>query len=148
MESLENKLERLTPVQRQEVEDFVDFLVSRSGMVRDFPGAQPVPSPLMNGAPPPLTLIEPVHIAMTVPFRESEQPYAAVQQPSSPVPEEPAGVIQEITVGGDDGIARDYLDYGQFEQVSPANEAVRKVKEKMSRRGESDKAGHILEWID
>ena len=71
MESLESKLERLTPVQRQEVEDFVDFLLSRSGMIRDIPRPLPVTPPL-NGAPPPLTLIEPVHIAMGVTYHEPE----------------------------------------------------------------------------
>ena len=30
MESLENKLDRLTPDQRREVEDFVDFLIQRA----------------------------------------------------------------------------------------------------------------------
>ena len=31
MESLESKLDRLSPEQRKEVEDFVDFLLFRSG---------------------------------------------------------------------------------------------------------------------
>jgi hypothetical protein len=147
MESLESKLERLNPVQRQEVEDFVDFLLSR-GMIRDFPNVHPAPPPLMNGAPPQLTMIEPVHIAVTGQFRETSQ------SPAGPVPvpsesEDPAAGIQEINVGGDDG---NYLDYGKFEQPalspSPAIEAVRKVKEKLNRREEHDKTGHILEWID
>jgi hypothetical protein len=152
MESLESKLERLSPVQRQEVEDFVDFLLSR-GTVRDFPAVHQAPPPLMNGAPPPLTMIEPVHIAMTVPLQEPGPAPGAGPAPSPSAAEEPAGVIQEIDVGGDDG---NYLDYGKFEQPSPsqsqlpspATEAVKKVREKLSRREERDTSGHILEWID
>jgi hypothetical protein len=37
MESLESKLDGLTPEQRKEVEDFVDFLIYRSG---NLPGPQ------------------------------------------------------------------------------------------------------------
>ena len=146
MESLENKLERLTPVQRQEVEDFVDFLLSRSGMIRDFPGPVPVPPPFVNGAPPPLTMIEPVHI-MTVPLPENEHAHVDSQTPSR-VPEEPVGLIHEIAGQGDNGITGDYMDYGQFEQATPATEAVKKVKEKLAKREERDKGSQILEWID
>lgn len=149
MESLESKLERLNPVQRQEVEDFVDFLLFRSGTVRDFPAVHPAPPPLMNGAPPPLTMIEPGHIAMTGQFHETDKSPVSGPAPVPFEPEDTARGIQEINVGGDDG---NYLDYGKFEQQSqspsPAVEAVRKVKEKLSRREEHDKTGHILEWID
>jgi hypothetical protein len=147
MESLESKLERLTPVQRQEVEDFVDFLLSRSGRVRDFPVVLQAPPPLMNGAPPPLTLIEPVHIATDVPFREPEH-VLKDSEISSSVREEPPGGIQEIAVGNDDTFDHDYIDYGRFEKPSPATEAVMKVKEKIVKRHEQEKSGHILEWID
>jgi len=147
MESLESKLERLTPFQQKEVEDFVDFLLSRSGIIRDVPGPIPVAPPLINGAPPPLTMIEPVHI-MTGSLHETEQQSLPGSGSPSPAPEETAGVIQEIGTGGDDWIARDYLDYGKFEQPSPAAEAVKKVKEKLGRRQEQDKGNHILEWID
>ena len=148
MESFESKLERLNPVQRQEVEDFVDFLLSR-GIVREVPASHTAPPPLMNGAPPPLTMVEPVHIAMTSQFRETSQSSGASPAPALFEPEYQATGIQEIDVGGEDG---SYLDYGKFEKPSlppsPATEAVRNVKEKLSRREEHDKTGHILEWID
>ena len=38
MESLESKLDRLTPDQRKEIEDFVDFLLYRSGNLPVAPG--------------------------------------------------------------------------------------------------------------
>ena len=34
MESLESKLDRLSPEQRREVEDFVDFLIQRAEGIR------------------------------------------------------------------------------------------------------------------
>ena len=42
MESLESKLDRLSPEQRKEVEDFMDFLMYRSGNSHESPGTAPV----------------------------------------------------------------------------------------------------------
>ena len=57
--------------------------------------------------------------------------------------------VQEYRAPGDDGISRDYLDYGQFDQSpSPATESVKKVKQKISRREDQGKAHQLLEWID
>ena len=65
MESLESKLDRLSPEQRKEIEDFVDFLLSRSG-TGVVPPSTPVNNPpVLNIAPPPLSLIEPVHAEET-----------------------------------------------------------------------------------
>ncbi|MFA4861509.1 hypothetical protein [Methanoregula sp.] len=69
----------------------------------------------------------------------------------SPVPVETNNPppIQEITVGGDDWVTRDYMDYGKFEeQPSPATEAVKKVKQIIIKKEEQEKPRHILEWID
>ncbi len=60
MESLESKIERLPPEQHKEVEDFVDFLLFRSGIVQESP-VLPVPPRSLNAAPP-LIVQEPVHI--------------------------------------------------------------------------------------
>ena len=50
---------------------------------------------------------------------------------------------------GDDRIARDYMDYGQFERTSsPAITAVKKVKEKLQKREENEKPRVSLDWID
>jgi len=41
------------------------------------------------------------------------------------------------------------MDYGQFEQApSPAAEAVKKVKQKISQREEQEKSHQLLDWID
>jgi hypothetical protein len=56
--------------------------------------------------------------------------------------------IQEITVEVDDQISRNYMDYGQFEQSSPATEAVKKVKAKIIQKSEQEKSHHLLDWID
>lgn len=148
MESLESKLDRLSPGQRKETEDFVDFLLSRSGLVdappntpRDFP-------PVLNVAPPPMSLIEPVHNTETRPAllqdlaNTDEQAMRATAYESVPAP------FQEIG-GGGDRITHDYIDYGQFEhQPSMATEAVKKVKRKIIAREEKEKPRHLLDWVD
>ncbi len=48
MESLENKLDRLPPEQRKEVEDFVDFLLFRSGNIPAPPAAGQTPLSFQN----------------------------------------------------------------------------------------------------
>ena len=147
MESLESKLERLAPDQRREVEDFVDFLLSRYGIARDFPGTIPAPPPLMNSVPPPLTITEPIHIAMTASSHETGQVNRKDHGISSMVHEEVRGGVQEIN-GGNEEYDPDYIDYGIFEKPSPAVEAVLKVKDKICKRHEREKTVHILEWID
>jgi hypothetical protein len=60
MESLESKMDRLSPDQRKEVENFVDFLIYRSGNQMESHTAVPPPPPIQNPAPP-LSPAEPVH---------------------------------------------------------------------------------------
>jgi hypothetical protein len=63
--------------------------------------------------------------------------------------EESEPVIHEITVGGDDRITHDYMDYGQFDQQpSPATEAVAKVRKKIIARQAEEKPHHLLDWVD
>jgi len=148
MESLESKLDRLSPDQRKEVEDFVDFLMYRSGNSPGVPVTRDTPPALQNIAPPPLTLPEPVH------FGENPliNAYNSHQEDNSPLPvkdDEQVKPIQEIIVGGEDRINREYMDYGQFEQKSsPATVAVKNVKEKLLKREEQEKPRVSLDWID
>jgi hypothetical protein len=146
MESLESKLERLSPDQRKEVEDFVDFLISRSGNATISVNTS---SPrLHNGAPPPLTMEEPVHIPENPPFTV-HVPLNREETPPSVRNEEPAPPFSEIAAGIDNAITHDYMDYGQFEeQSSPATEAVKKVKKKLIAREAEDKSKHLLDWVD
>jgi hypothetical protein len=148
MESLESKLERLSPDQRKEVEDFVDFLIFRSG---NFPGSPPaalVPPRIQNVAPPPFVIQEPVQILENSPAKEVDT--SPGENPPAPVPrQESATPFHEVSAAGDDRIARDYMDYGQFEQKSsPAVIAVKKVKEKLQKREEQENPRVSLDWID
>jgi hypothetical protein len=146
MESLESKLDRLLPGQRKEVEEFVDFLLYRSGNVSE-PPPTPVLPDLQRVAPPPFPSAEPVHA--------QENPLGKVDDTnlgdnsSSPVKnEEQVKQIREIIVGNEQ-VSGDYMDYGQFEQKSsPAITAVKNVKEKLQKREEQEKPRVSLDWID
>jgi len=148
MESLESKLDRMSPEQRKEVEEFVDFLLYRSGSVHESPGTAPVTPEFKQVAPPPLTLSEPVHVT------ENPRPkiYDLPRVENSAIPvrnEEQISPLQEITLGGDDRITRDYMDYGQYEsQSSPATIAVKNVKEKLKKQEVGEKPRVSLDWID
>jgi len=147
MESLESKLDRLLPEQRKEVEEFVDFLLYRSGNLHEPPVALGSPD-LQKVAPPPLAFMEPVNT------QENPQVklYDTNQGENSSLPvnnKEKVKSIQEIVVGGDEQVTCDYMDYGQFEQKSsPATIAVKNVKEKLQKREEREKPRVSLDWID
>jgi hypothetical protein len=149
MESLESKLDRLSPDQRKETEDFVDFLLSRSGQVCSPPDPSRNPPPVMDVAPPPLSLIEPVHPGESRPVRmqgithAGDPPDAESSNDTAPLP------FQEIGDGVQERITHDYMDYGQFEShPSPAAEAVKKVKRKLIAREGQDRPHHLLDWVD
>jgi hypothetical protein len=150
MESLESKLDRLTPDQRKEIEDFVDFLMRRSGNSHEspnVPGAAMIMHPSQSIAPPPLTLSEPVHVSENSPGKGYESLHG--ERTSLPIRnEEQVTSFQEIIVGGDDHVIHGYLDYGEFEQPpSPAMVAVKNVKEKLQQREEREKPEVSLDWI-
>jgi hypothetical protein len=77
-----------------------------------------------------------------------EQNIREEESTSLEMPEEHYSPIREITVEVEDRISRDYMDYGQFEQQSPAIEAVKKVKAKLIQKSGQDKSSHMLDWID
>jgi hypothetical protein len=150
MESLESKLDRLSLEQQKEIEDFVDFLLSRSGPVCITPNASCNPPPVLNVAPPPLSLIEPVHGGETRPFRLQDLA-STDDQAAQPAGDNAGSVpLQEIGGGGvPDRVSHDYMDYGQFEkQTSPATEAVKKVKRKIIAREQQERPRHLLDWVD
>jgi hypothetical protein len=149
MESLESKLDRLSPEQRKETEDFVDFLLSRSGQVYCSPNAPRDPLPVLNMAPPPLSVIEPVHVVETrvAGLRDSDLTHdraaPMTHEEVSPAP------FQEIDGGVQGRITHDYMDYGQFDShPSPATEAVIKVKRKIIAKEGEQKPRHLLDWVD
>jgi hypothetical protein len=148
MESWESKLDRLSPDQRKEVEDFVDFLIYRSGNFQGSPPTAQFPTQIQKVAPPSLVVQEPVQILENP--RAKELDASPEENSSTPVPhEESATPFHEVSAAGDDRIARDYMDYGQFEQKSsPAIIAVKKVKEKLQKREEQEKPRVSLDWID
>jgi hypothetical protein len=148
MESLESKLDRLLPDQRREVEDFVDFLLYRSGSPQSIPGPTTrIPTDVKPAAPV-IPVMAPMIMQETLPVVVREQNIRHEESSTSGIPEERYSPIQEITVEVDDRISRDYMDYGQFEQPSPATEAVKKVKAKLIQKSEQDKSHHLLDWID
>ena len=153
MASLEGKLEHLTPEQRREVEDFVDFLIQRAGGISVTVQINPPPSSPVSKPVPPLFIVsEPVH----------PDPAPAAESPDAAVPAEPEALlsprgdvgspIHEIAGGDNDNLTRDYMDYGQFEQAasipSSADAAVQRVKGKISKQTGKEKPGKLLEWID
>jgi hypothetical protein len=155
MESLESKLDRLTPDQRREVEDFVDFLIQRAeGIHVTVQVASHEAPPLQKSVAPPLISSDPVPVEEpAIPRPQEAAPPAAAM----PVHEaEPPVVIQEIA--GDDGSdsSDGYFDYGRFEKTappapsppSPADEAVKKVKRKLIQKSEHASKNQLLDWID
>ncbi|NMB79253.1 MAG: hypothetical protein GYA23_09205 [Methanomicrobiales archaeon] len=146
MEPLEIRIARLTPEQQQEVGDFVDFLLLKNNL-RNGP-AHSVASTALMSAPPVMTM-EPVPPLPAAPVPADRK--SPVIIPPAPVihAEETASPVSEIVTGGDDGITRDYMDYGQFDTApSPATEAVRKVRQKILVKQKEETTGHLLEWVD
>jgi hypothetical protein len=145
MESLDSKMDRLSPDQRKEVEDFVDFLIYRTGNQVESHASVPSPPPIQNLAPP-LSPAEPVHDPEGSPSGIYNAPAAGnssyVRNEERPVP------VREIVVSGDDQITREYIDYGRYEQNSPATLAVKNVKEKLQKRRDQEKPPVSLDWID
>ena len=149
MDSLENKLERLMPGQRREVEDFVDFLLQQSNTSP----APMIPVPLaphmMDVAPPPLTREEPPETSGA--SRINIHDVILASGSADPTCEESTPLAVEIDPN-DDYITHDYMDYGQFDQSSrqpsQSTEAVRNVKMKMSRKDKEDRTSQLLDWID
>jgi len=148
MESLESKLDRLSPEQRREIEDFVDFLISRSGQVCPLMNSPCNPPPVLNVASLRLTMIEQAHGAETQPVTLQE----LVHNDERTVPvtsDEPAPTLFQEIGAGSDRITHNYMDYGQFEhQPSLATEAVKKVKLKIIAREDQEKPRHLLDWVD
>ena len=147
MESLESKLDRLSPEHRREIEDFVDFLLYRSGSPQGVYRQTTTLPPVAKPAPTVIPVMAPMIMQETPEVLVPEQ---NIRQESSSMEmsEEVYSPIQEITVEADDQISRNYMDYGQFEQQSPAIEAVKKVKAKIIQKSEQEKSSHLLDWID
>jgi len=157
MESLESKLDRLTPGERREVEDFVDFLIQRAEGMRGPAPVVPVfrdtSAPARSIAPPlitadPVMPDEPVAYPAPAPHEIPASP--ELIQPAAAEPSSRPSPIQEIET--DDG----FLDYGKFEKVvparaplppSPADAAIQKVKRKLIQKSEPPK-NQMLDWID
>jgi hypothetical protein len=136
MESLESKLDRLSPEQRKETEDFVDFLLSRSGQAGIPMEVSHNSPPVLRVAPPPLTMIGPVQAVDTRPGGLEDIGRLDNLIPPAAGNDAVSAPFQEIGGGMQDRLSHDYLDYGQFErQSSPAKEG-------------QDKPRHLLDWVD
>lgn len=132
---------RLTPEQRMEVEDFVDFLLLKNNFRQD-PPAVSIPSPFLMNTPPVLSA-EPAPAVPSQPVSALVIPEEGTPPVHGPATESP--LIQEIADGAEDG----YMDYGRFEQaVAPAREPEKSVKRKVIVREAREKSAHLLEWVD
>jgi hypothetical protein len=158
MESLESKLDRLTPGERREVEDFVDFLIQRAEGIRapvPVASALPVMSAPARSIAPPLITADPVvpdePAAYPAPHEIPAAPELIQPAAAEPASQPRAPLIREIET--DDGL----LDYGRFEKAaaaakaplppSPADAAIQKVKRKLIQKSEPEK-NQMLDWID
>ncbi|OPY37024.1 MAG: hypothetical protein A4E35_01484 [Methanoregula sp. PtaU1.Bin051] len=154
MESLESKLCRLSQDQQREVEDFVDFLLQRQEK-KPVPLIAPVKSSEfpVTFVPPPLPVDRPHDetpgAQLSGPAREQDRQPVTVDEYA------PDPIIREIGPDQGDALASEYLDYGSFEHsspaappLSPATEAVQRVRVRLSAKKTQDKAGDNLDWID
>jgi hypothetical protein len=145
MESLESRMERLTPEQRREVEDFVDFILLKNN-IRQVPVCPPSQvilntPPVLSPDPSPSLERFPIRMQDTAVRDESLSSMITADPKTSPV--------HEVGSGDDDRVTRDYMDYGKFEQASsPATEAVKNVKKKIIAREAEDTSRHLLDWVD
>lgn len=156
MESLETKLTRLPPERQREVEDFVDFLLQRQGekppassSTASLPPVPVVPVPV--APPPPLPFREPAagqsSAAPDELIRQSDKLHSPVEEPTT-LP------VHETAPGKEDPVTAEYMDYGRFEvkgkssAPSPADEAVRRVKIRLSGKRKTGPADNLLDWVD
>lgn len=150
MESLKSKLDRLSPEERNQIEDYVDFLLSRSGQAGSPPASLSLSiPPALDTAPPPLPATGSAPAGETRPVRlqdlvrTGDQPAPAAGDGESPAPFHEIGGVEK------DLVTHDYMDYGRFEHhTSPATEAVTKVKRKIIAREEQEKPRHLVDWVD
>lgn len=147
MESLESRMERLTPEQRKEVEDFVDFLLLKNN-IRQAPPVPVPPSQVLMNTPPVLSA-EPAYSPLTKPIMMQNPGIRDDDHHSITNDEAASAPVHEIAGGDEDWITHDYMDYGKFEQnPSPATEAVKNVKRKIIARESKDTSRHLLDWVD
>ncbi|MGA2104589.1 hypothetical protein [Methanoregula sp.] len=156
MESLESKLDRLSPEQRREVEDFVDFLIQRAEGIRvTIQLASHDASPSLKSVAPPLISpdLVPSDDGTVPPSRDGINSSPA----SQPIHEsEPSVLVHEIAGTDGDTTPDGYFEYGKFEKSttpapitpSPADMAVQKVKRKLIQKSEQVSKDKLLDWID
>ncbi len=152
-DSLENRLERLSPEHRRSVEDYIDFLLACAARgTGTSPRTSQDLSPQIVAPPPffPTPDIPPADPPLTenlpdIPQTKTDHPIDAVEPKTLR--------IQEIATEKEDSLSQGYMDYGKFEPPqksppSPADEAVRRVKIKLDGKKEKDPARNVLDWID
>jgi hypothetical protein len=142
MDSLKNRIERLTVEQQREVEDFIDFLLlknnARQGPSTALPPAWMNAPPVMDAEPGPAI----PGIYLSPQGNESRKPGI----PQELLPDPP---IHETPSASDNGITRDYLDYGEYDADWPVSAgSEKKVRPRISRQRTGDESSHQLDWVD
>ena len=150
-DSLESRLERLSPEQRRSVEDYVDFLLSRPASLAGNPGTPATVPPPVAAPPPLLTLREMEQPGVSPPACPPDPGIVLSDDPVRREEAESPG-IRPITTEREDALTGGYMDYGKFEPPqksppSPADEAVKRVRGKLDRRKGEKPADSLLEWV-
>lgn len=154
MDSLVNRIRRLSPDQQRSVEDYVDFLLSRSG---DTGAGRADLSPAVSvpvAAPPPLITVPELPVSDPADVRIAPGTPCSLSPPASNGPDPATLLMQEIASEKEDILTAGYMDYGTFEQEdrsrspSPADAAVRRVKAKLMEKKADDPVQDVLDWID
>ena len=150
MEQLERRIARLTPQQQDEVSDFVDFLILKNNMQQNAAASRS--SVIMVNTPPVMVPDAVPHpfplprVSTGAPVVSSETPAPVILADESPAP------VFEVSHKCDDGITREYMDYGRFEDEPGgrvADSTDKNARQKQpGRKEDREKTRHILEWVD
>lgn len=145
MEPLETRIARLTAEQQQEVGDFVDFLLLKNNVCQTRAASQP--SLIMVNTPP--VMVPDPSPLPTHPFPVAENREDTSRRSTLIDADPHPPLVHEIKHPEDEGIARDYMDYGSFEETAPpAEERVRRVKQRTVIKKDAEGTRHLLEWVD
>ena len=143
MESLENKIQRLSIEQQKEVADFVDFLLQRMDISVQTPLKSVSPQLTHTITPPPLSVDE------SGSSKEKIDNYDHIHQQkldsTSTTQQDTDSLVQEISNNSDDFLAEEYMDYGQFDKDTKTTAHKKQIKKKSAI---VEKASDLLEWID
>jgi len=143
MDSLENKIERLSLEQRQELEDFVDFLLQRKDVSVRTPLKPVSPPPTLTVAPPPFSVDESGSSKEKI--KNQELTHQQKLDSISTTQQDKDSLVQDILDSGNDFLAEEYMDYGQLGKETKTTAHKKQIKKKPVI---VETVSDLLEWID